>query len=281
MNVTSLAIKFGALVLGLGIFFVLFKKIKKLKKFGLPGLLYVLSTGILLSIPILLLLIHSADEMLLLIYYQTIIIIVGILHVRFSEKLVPYIKDLKFGIHFIFILCILIFGYLFSNLTFELQAISSSVKAVWHLSLLWFLVPILINLTIQKLLEVPPKQFKKWQYPLNKTIYDPTDEEMANPVVISFIFQKNELHSDITTFRAKAPVGMALGRLFYFFINDYNERHPEDMISFQNENNESEFWIFFKLKNKFFKWKEALDPDDSIYNSNIKENDVLICKRVR
>ncbi len=281
MNVTSLAIKFGTLVLGLGIFFVLFKKIKKLKKFGLSGLLYVLSIGILLSIPILFLLIHSANEMLLLIYYQTIIVIIGILHVRFSEKLVPYIKDLRFGILFIFILCILIFGYLISNLTFELQAISSSVKAVWHLSLLWFLVPILINLTIQKLLEVPPKEFKKWKYPLNITIHDPTDEEMANPVVISFVFQKNTSNNNFTTFRAKAPVGMALGRLFYFFINDYNESNPEDMISFTDENDAPEYWFFFKIKNKFFNWKEALDPDESIYNSNIKENDVLICKRVK
>ncbi|GAG60698.1 unnamed protein product, partial [marine sediment metagenome] len=32
--------------------------------------------------------------------------------------------------------------------------------------------------------------------------------------------------------------------------------------------------------NKFLRLKEALDPDDSIYNNQIKENDVLVCNRV-
>jgi len=91
---------------------------------------------------------------------------------------------------------------------------------------------------------------------------------------------KRKLGQELTTFRAKAPVGMTLGRLFYFFINDYNSRHPEEPISYTNEKNEADPWVFFKVKNKLFRINEALDQDSSIASNNIRENDVLVCKRV-
>jgi len=150
---------------------------------------------------------------------------------------------------------------------------------VWSIYLLWFLVPILLNQTINLLLEVPQKEYKKWLFPLNITIDDPSDEEMENPVVISFVFKKNNTVDTTTTFRAKAPVGMTLGKLFYFFISDYNSRNPESTVSYLNEENEPDEWMFFKQKNKLLKLKIPLDPDNSIYNNNIKENDVLICNR--
>ena len=86
--------------------------------------------------------------------------------------------------------------------------------------------------TVDELLKVPPKKYKLWYYPVDQNIEDPSDEELENPIIISFIFKKNEKSNELTTFRAKAPVGMKVGRLFYFFINDYNDRHPEGAISY-------------------------------------------------
>jgi hypothetical protein len=84
----------------------------------------------------------------------------------------------------------------------------------------------------------------------------------------------------LTTFSSKAPVGMRVGRLFYFFINDYNGRHPEGVISYTNEHNEPCGWIFKKVRNKFLGLKEVIDPDSSIYADEIKENDLLYCQRI-
>ena len=128
--------------------------------------------------------------------------------------------------------------------------------------------------------EVPPKEFKRWLYPVNIALDEPTNKEMENPVIISFVFRKTKESKEYTTFKAKAPVGMQLGRLFYFFINDYNSRHPESAISYVDDADESVSWVFFKVKSKSLRRKEALDPDDSIYNSEIKENDILFCNRV-
>jgi hypothetical protein len=280
MSGTSLALKIGSLILGLGAFFVLFKRVKGLKKYGFSSLLYVLLTALLLSGSTLFLLLSpTSGEITSLVLAQLTILIISTLHVFLAEKLLPWYNEQKFMMQVVFVICMLLFGYFFFNLSFTFL-VESEAEIIWYLSLLWFLVPVLLNQTIQKLLEIPPKQFKQWQYPLGEHIEDPSDDEMENPVVISFVFKKKPEAPETTTFRAKAPLGMSLGRLFYFFINDYNSRHPESTISFTADGNVADRWIFFKQKNKLLKLKTALDPDEEMGNSKIKENDVLICNRV-
>ena len=279
MSGTSLALKIGTLVFGLGIFLVLFKQVKGLKKYGVSSLFYVLLGSLTLASTTLLLYFKpTCGEINTLLFAQAIIISIGILHVFFAPKILPWYSAQVFSMQLIFIVCILLFCYFFTNLSFTFL-VETNVEMVWYLSSLWFLVPVLLNQTILKLLEVQPKHFKKWKYPMGVTIEDPTDIEMGSPVVISFVFRKNDHSPEETTFRAKAPQGMKLGRLFYFFINDYNSRHPESNVSFVDENNQPYEWIFFKLRNKFLNLRTALDPDDSILICRIKENDVLVCNR--
>ncbi len=280
MGGTSMALKLGSLILGLGTFFILFKKVKGLKRYGWSSLFYVIATSLLLALSSLFLYLEpSAGEISTLILAQLIIITTGTLHVFFSQKLLPWYGEQIFGKQLVFILCMMLFGYFFMNLSFTFL-VDSGVQLVWYLSLLWFLVPVLLHQTILKLLEVPPKMYKKWTYPLNENIDDPTDEEMENPVVISFVFKKTPNAPEATTFRAKAPLGMSLGRLFYFFINDYNSRNPESKISFTHENELPDQWIFFKIRNKLLNTKTVLDPEEAMYHCQIKENDVLTCSRV-
>ena len=279
MSGTSLALKIGTLVFGLGIFLVLFKQVKGLKKYGVSSLFYVLLGSLILaSTTLFLYLKPTSGEINTLLFAQVTIISLGTLHVFLAPKILPWYSEQVFSMQLVFIVCILLFSYFFTNLSFTFL-VDTNVELVWHLSSLWFLVPVLLNQTILKLLAVPPKQFKKWKYPVGVTIEDPTDNEMVSPVVISFVFKKNHNSPEETTFRAKAPQGMKLGRLFYFFINDYNSRHPESNVSFVDENNQPNEWIFFKLRSKFLNLKTALDPDDSILICRIKENDVLVCNR--
>lgn len=279
MGGASIALKFGSLIAGTGILLVLFTKVKALKKYGLSGLLYVLVTSLLLSLSTLILFFHtSGNEPACLVGGQIYIVVIGILHVILSKKLIPWYSKQYFFIQLLIILCILLFTQFFSGLSLS-YLVTSSIPRIWYISLLWFLVPILLHQSILKLLQVPQKEFKSWEYPVNITINDPSDREMENPVIISFVFKKTEESREYTTFRAKAPVGMQLGRLFYFFINDYNSRHPESPISHANGARGSFHWQFFKLRNRFFRLKIALDPEESIYNNEISEDDILICNR--
>jgi hypothetical protein len=280
MSGTSLALKIGSLILGLGAFFIMFKKVKGLKKYGWVSLFYVLIISLLISASSFFLLLKpNMDEMTTIIFAQLSIIFLGALHVFLSKKLLPWYQEHTFGMQIVFIICILLFGYFFFNLAFTF-VVNPDVEFVWYLSMLWFLVPVLLNQTVNKLLDVPPKKYKSWTYPVNIRIADPSDEEMENPVVISFVFKKQTDANETTTFRAKAPLAMSLGRLFYFFINDYNSRHPEGTVSYTGINKEPYKWIFFKVRNQFLNIKTALDPEHSISKCSIKENDTIACERI-
>lgn len=280
MSPESIALKTASLVFSGGILLILLKRIKVLKKYGLVSLIYVILVSLLLAFPTLFNLFgFNVSTILLLICDQVFIIIISILHIIYVSETLPWHKDQPFSVQLVFVISILFLAFFFSNLSLsDLQ--KQQLPLIWYLSLLWFLIPILLNKTIDELLKLPLKEYKFWYYPLNQNIDDPTDEEMENPVVISFIFKKNNNSTELTTFRAKAPIGMMVGRLFYFFINDYNSSHPEGAISYLDSNHEPCGWIFKKVRNKLLGLKEVIDPDNSVYSNEIRENDLLYCERI-
>ncbi len=280
MNSASIALKVASLVFSGGILMVLFKRIKVLKKYGLASVIYILLISLLLAFPTLFNLFKfNLSQILVLVCAQVFILFMGVLHVVLIPTTLPWYKAQPFNMQLLFVICILILAFFFSNLSLsDLQ--KHQLPFTWYISLLWFLIPLLLNKTIEELVKVPPKIYKLWYYPVGQNIDDPSDEELENPIIISFIFEKNESSYKLTTFRAKAPVGMKVGRLFYFFINDYNDRHPEGTISYLNENHEPCGWIFRKVKNRFLGLKVTIDPDSSVYASEIRENDLLYCQRI-
>ena len=280
MSSTSIALKVASLVFSGGILLILFKNVKALKKYGLASIIYMLLISLLLAFPTLFNLFpFNASYITMLVCAQVFILIVGILHIVFGPATLPWYKDQSFSLRLLFMMSILFLAYFFSNLSLtDLQ--DQDYTGLWYLALLWFLVPSLLNETVNELMKVPPRVYKLWHYPVDQNIADPADEELENPIVISFIFRKNDNSGDLTTFRAKAPVGMQIGRLFYFFINDYNGRHPEGTISFIKDSNEPCGWIFKKVRNRFLGLKEVIDPDSSVYSNEIRENDLLYCYRI-
>ena len=146
-------------------------------------------------------------------------------------------------------------------------------------SLLLFVIPFLVYHTFDKAISIPPKIIKEWYYPVDREIEEPDDSKLKNLLVISFEFQKKTNDEHITNFRAKAPSDMEFGQLFYYFINDYNERHPNSKIQFINGSGEPQGWIFYKKPNWRSVMTRYINADKSIYNNHIKENDVIICAR--
>ena len=116
-------------------------------------------------------------------------------------------------------------------------------------SMLFFLIPLVFYQAFRKAIAIPPKIMKEWFYPVNEEIDEPEESKMKNLLVISFEFQKQVNDSEVTNFRAKAPTDMEFGQLFYYFINDYNDRHPNSRISFVNSKGDPHGWIFYKKPN--------------------------------
>lgn len=280
MSSQGLGITIGGLIGGFALFFTLFRVVKSLKRYRIKGLIYILLMAILLSLPGFLYFLKSqVNETLIFVFAQIIWLGVGVVNIFFLKKIFPSFFTQPFVIPVLFNLCIILFTILLLNIIAE-YLISPTIRYSQFFGLLWFLVPLVLAQTIRAVQEVPAKIYNAWYYPLHQETQDPSDEELKNPLVISFVFNKNRQTNEYTTFRARAPLNMPVGRLFYFFLNDYNERNPESEINFLDHENIPTGWVFFKDRKGFFSSRKVIDTEVSIKGNDIKENDILLCKRM-
>jgi FMN-dependent NADH-azoreductase len=72
---------------------------------------------------------------------------------------------------------------------------------------------------------------------------------------------------------------MPFGDLFYIFISDYNESHPQNTIEVTDLQQASYPWIFYK-KTAWWKSARYVDPDLTFQDNGIVNNDIIFCQRV-
>jgi hypothetical protein len=143
-----------------------------------------------------------------------------------------------------------------------------------------FIIPLLVLKTYEFALSIPVPVYKKWFYPLNENIKDPTSNELSNPIVISFEFKKKFGDKDMSRFKVKAPEHMEFGKLFYFFVDDYNALHPERKIEVLGENNELAGWIFY-FKPHWWSALRHIDANKTIEWNGIREENNIIVQRLK
>lgn len=142
-----------------------------------------------------------------------------------------------------------------------------------------FITPSLISVLFNTAISIPARLYKRWFYPLNNKYPSPQITEMRNIIILNFIFQKKETDNDIINFKVKAPRAMEFGRLFYYFINDYNEKHPNNKIAYRNNKHEPHGW-YFHSKPKWFGSSRYIDPDLIIDQNDLKDGTTIICQRI-
>jgi hypothetical protein len=151
-------------------------------------------------------------------------------------------------------------------------------SGLYALSSIGFVLPFFIRLSIQLLLHIPVRHYKKWHYPIESTMPDVDRLDLSKVLVIQFEFPKKYGEQQHTNFKAKAPVEMTLGNLFFIFINDYNERTPDSKIGYLNEQGQPYGWVFYK---KTFWWqtRRFFDPDLNFKDNGILDDFVIVAQR--
>jgi hypothetical protein len=138
--------------------------------------------------------------------------------------------------------------------------------------------PIALHGLSRQLAQIPARAYQWWLYPQNREVREMSEGELRDPVLIGFWIQK-DVGEYYTFFRAKAPIKMDLGDLFYHFVVDYNERHPDTPIACLTGDGASSAWCFYQKRKWWFK-PRLLDPDKAVFMNRLKENDVIICRRM-
>ncbi|QXP59302.1 TssN family type VI secretion system protein [Olleya sp. HaHaR_3_96] len=210
---------------------------------------------------------------------QIIFLLLGMLHLFIMRKFFSALSEDKsdFFSEFLFTFAITLIGlFAFLNVVTKFR---EGTNYTFLASSIVFMVPYLVYKLYEFSLLIPVPEYKNWFYPLEVDVKEPTQKELQNPLVISFEFQKNQNLADVTNFRVKAPENMEFGKLFYFFINDYNERHPESKIDFIDYNSqEPHGWIFYR-KPSWIKSLKHINYSKTVIANDIREDYVIVCQR--
>ncbi len=184
------------------------------------------------------------------------------------------IKEILFGILIVFAAIII-----FSSLQYFIRS-KDYLFFPMLCSCLAFFIPSLIFHTFNAAFNIPKAIFKTWSYPLNEQIQLPEENPSERVYMIGFEIAKKNYDTIKTYFIAKAPAGMNLGDLYYFFINDYNELQSETPIEYTSNNNIKYEW-WFRRKHKWYQFEKILNPDITVRENDIKEHTVIICERIK
>jgi hypothetical protein len=236
---------------------------------------------------------HLQNQQVFHLIFLAYFLILGIVHVRWLSEYVKWAgngQSLMAEFLFTMVLCLLggVVFMIVYNMTVNfwlaenLHAfrISTHMYTLMSTSTILFLVPWMVNQTFHNSLAVPARILKRWYYPFGEELEEPNEDKLKNLLVISFIIQKHPGDNQKTHFRAKAPIDMEMGELFYYFINDYNERHPNDKIDYLDHSGEPYGWIFYKKNSYLHLSNQYVDAEKTIYNNRIRENNVILCNRI-
>ncbi len=214
-----------------------------------------------------------------LIFYQLFFLFLGLVHYYFMHQLLQWSGDQSvFWAEALFTTVLGLLGSICFMLVYR-WVNTDGLFYLMSASSICFIIPLFIFHTFRKAIDLPPKIIKQWRYPFNEEVEDPDESKMKNLLVISFEFPKQTGELHMTNFRAKAPTDMEFGRLFYYFINDYNERHPNSKIEYISNTGDVHGWTFFKKMRWYSFATQYIDTEKTIYINNIRENDVIICRR--
>ena len=267
-------------VIALIIFSLILSKNKKLKEKKFISFLYIIVTGIIIGLSGFLALKNLLDISYTLLFYllNAWALVIGISHVLLFYDLLEWPSAKNFWQGFFFSLVIALIGGIFLLIGFRISNLAA-FSGTYLLALFTFMLPYIFHGAYISYINIPVKVLRKWYYPVDQHIEEPHDREMESPLVVGFEFKKKMNDENMTSFRAKAPKEMVFGKLFYYFINDYNDRNPEEKIEFLDENNKPISWIFY-IKPQWFGHIRYIDPEETNSFNYIKENNVIVCKRV-
>lgn len=214
------------------------------------------------------------------IFFQVVLLLFGIFHsfiyrIYFKKFDKPENPWLEFVFNIIIaIFCVIPFMivYTFLNgITFTFPITSSFIM---------FLIPTWIYASYIASVSIPAKFYSTWQFPSEGTYSNPEDGDYRDMVVVTFVFPKSPESKVNTEFRAKSPIRMDFGELFYHFVYDYNNRNPDSKIQLNDENENLQHWVFY-LKPNWYSQSKYIDTKYPLYMNGVEENSIIYCLRTK
>ena len=209
-------------------------------------------------------------------------LLLGILHLILvdSLKLIDDEIENKFSKTLTFTIILQILALLFYSVSFYFLSHKSLYITVFPWNILLFIVPLWINRTFEYAVKIPAHEYKQWFYPEKTIVADMDNIDTSNIAIITYVFSKKFNDPEITNFQTKAPYDIKLGDLFFFFLQEWNYKYPQNTIEFVDDEKQVFGWLFY-IKGKWWSPNRYLDPDKTIKENQIKVNQIINTARVQ
>ena len=149
----------------------------------------------------------------------------------------------------------------------------------YFIGILAFILPTSIYGLFNYSVSIPSKIYSKWYYPLDNRYEAPKHYELTNMMILNFMFYKNKNEQHLTSFKVKAPKDMNFGRLFYFFVNDYNLKNAKNKIEMLQDTDDPYGW-YYTTKPKWYGGSKHINSEITVENNNLKDGDSVVCQRI-
>ncbi|WP_267403920.1 MULTISPECIES: TssN family type VI secretion system protein [unclassified Chryseobacterium] len=211
------------------------------------------------------------------IFYQISSLLMGIIHCIMYRSYFNKFGDNNSGKEYLFALLTITYSVIPFMLIYTfLNGVDFMFLMLGHYII--FFIPTFLNDTFTKAMAIPPKIYKTWKFPDDYEQDSGLEEhEWRNTVLLTYMMDKDKNATKYGVYRAKGPTRIDFGRLFYNFIMDYNDKHPDDEIQIKDENGLFN-WVFF-LQPKWYESTKYIDPELTLYMNGIEENSVIFCMR--
>ena len=207
-------------------------------------------------------------------FLQIVFIGLGILHTWLMYKTLSWSNKRNFLSETLFTLFITLLGAaVFAGVFYALH--EGGYTGPLASAVLAFLLPYFIHKTYCLGQGIPAPLFKTWQYSPHHAV---PEADLDNAIRVHFRIAKNMYEGKYSKFTIRAPIGLSFGDLFYTFIKDYNQGHPEGPI--EPQNTETPFSWMFYTKPGWWQSRNVIDPDLTVKSNNIEDNTLINAKRV-
>ncbi len=250
-----------------------FKEIKK--KFLYYSLINILVTGIFFLIMYNL---QQTTIMFRFISLQIFFVIIGSIHVYLYRNTFNSLRTDKLHIEIIFAL---LTAFIMTLSLLFLIVFNNDINYLYDffVALLAFVFPTLIYVLYNTSVSIPIALYDKWYYPITKIYENAGVNEFKNTIVLDLYFYKGADKKDLTKFKVKAPKAMNFGRLFYFFVTEYNEKNLGEQIALFESDDTPNGWYFFQ-KPTWYGNTKRIDTELSVENNNLQDKMSIICQRI-
>lgn len=264
-----------SVILG-GVMFFIAKKNKLLS--NKKAIFYFLLSCLILAIPALLGFIDYwfmpyAYVCLLFLY-----LILGYVNLIILKKVFSELTEKPYYVEFLCVFVVMFVGIALFSLAFNLC--NELQYGLWASTcLLPFIFPSLFRKTHKAYMDIPVEVYKIWSYDKEERGLVEERYDSNKIIVVELELFKQVSDKEPLNIKAKASEDMPFSVWFKVFLEDYNKKSPEGAIVYADFI-DSYGWIFY-INTAILGRKKYIDPDLSFAQNKIKEENIIIAKRVK